>query len=89
MAKTNLGANVYTWAEFLAAITPAEYGAIRELADSTANANVNRQARYALALWEAENRVDFTQQRTVDAVTWLVTNTAEWTGARATQLATG
>lgn len=88
MARTT-GSNRYTWAEFLRAITPAEYGTIAELAQSTGTTAVIRQARYTVALWQAENLVDFNEARTVTAITWLVANTSEWTGARATALAGG
>ena len=46
-----------------------------------------RQARYTVALWQAENLVDFNEQRTVTAITWLVNNTSEWTAGRAQALA--
>ena len=86
MARTT-GSNRYTWAEFLRSITPAEYGAIMELAQSTGTTNIIRQARYTVALWQAENLVDFNEARTVQAVTWLVNNTSEWLPARAQALA--
>ena len=85
MARTLAGKNRYTWAEFLRAITPAEYGEIVELAaGNTAQA---RQARYTLALWQAEDLVDFREPQTVAAITWLVQNTDAWTPENATALA--
>ena len=84
MAKTLAGKNRYTWAEFLRNITPAEYGAIVELASG--NTAIARQARYTLALWQAEDLVDFNEARTVAAITWLVQNTGAWTVERAQEL---
>ncbi len=86
MARTT-GSNCYTWAEFLRAITPAMYGDIMELALSTASTNIARQARYTVAIWQAEGKVGFRDQQTVAAITWLVQNTDAWTPENATALA--
>jgi hypothetical protein len=84
MAKTLSGRNRYTWAEFLRNITPSEYGAVVEI--SQAGTATGRQARYTLALWQAEDLVDFNEARTVAAITWLVQNTDAWTVERAQEL---
>ena len=84
MARTLAGKTRYTWAEFLRAITPAEYGEIVELA--AGNTAIARQARYTLALWQAEDLVDLNEPRTVAAITWLVQNTGAWTVERAQEL---
>ncbi len=84
MAKTLSGKNRYTWAEFLRNITPSEYGAVVEI--SRADTATGRQARYTLALWQAEDLVDFNEARTVAAITWLVQNTDAWTVERAQEL---
>lgn len=86
MARTT-GSNCYTWAEFLRAITPNEYGAIAELAQSTGATAVIRRARYTVAIWQAENKVDFRDAGTVAALQWLVANTSEWSAPRAIELA--
>lgn len=84
MARTLAGKTRYTWAEFLRAITPAEYSEIVELA--AGNTAIARQARYTLALWQAEDLVDLNEPRTVAAITWLVNNTDAWTPERAQEL---
>ena len=86
MARTT-GSNSYTWAEFLRNITPAMYGDIMELALSTASTTIARHARYTVAIWQAEGKVDFRDPQTVAAVTWLVSNTDSWTPQNAQELA--
>lgn len=78
--------NVYTLSEFLEAVDDDELGVILEMVNSSTNTNANRKAKRVWHKWQATNKVDFNDSKTVAAVTWLVQNTTEWTGARATEL---
>jgi len=78
--------NSYSLAEFIDALTDDEYGVIREMVMSTTNTVANRKAKRIWDWWGAHGIVDFNDQRTVNAVTWLVTNTTEWTVARGNAL---
>ena len=79
--------NTYTYAEFLEAITPNEFGAIAELAEANPPTAQSRQARLFLERIKASDTVDVNKQWVVGAFTWLVVNTQAWTVDRTQELA--
>ena len=79
--------NTYTYAQFLEAITPDEFAAISELAETTPPTEQSRRARLFWERIKAGNEVNFNKPWVVGAFTWLVVNTQAWTVDRAQELA--
>ncbi len=79
--------NTYTYAEFLEAVTPAEFAAIAELAETKPPTQQSRHARLFLERIKAGDEVNFNKSWVVGAFTWLVVNTPEWTVDRTQELA--
>ena len=79
--------NTYTYPEFLEVITPEEFAAIAELAETVPPTTKSRQARLFLERVKASNEVSFNKPWVVAAFTWLASNTQAWTTERVQEIA--